>query len=316
MRTRTLALLALAGLVVLAGCTGTTTDTETPVETGTVESTATPGQTPTDTSPATPTETSAETPAGDQPTTAAEVPDEVPTAATLRAQTLAAMGDVTAYTADINATINQSANNLERTSHVQIAYAVDRTTRQLEEHRNISQAGIQYGVDTYIVNETIYQYSERFTRRYGSSWVKNNISANFSRTWQTNDQLWRYRFFLANASLSSVNATAIDGQGAYAVTAHVNETELGQAYADFLDVPTNESSRFDSMRNLTVTFWIDAESNRPIRVERSYTRTTTVRGQTITITGQYRTSLAYGSVSISLPDGASKAVSLDDQTTQ
>ncbi|WP_158853769.1 DUF6612 family protein [Halorhabdus sp. CUG00001] len=273
MRRSTLALVALAGILVLAGCSG--------------------GGTTTATSP-------------DQPT------DE-PTASQLQQQAITAISDVAAYHAQQNATIRQQANNLNRSSTLDIDYQVDRTARSLESHRTAVQSGREVVVDRYIVEKTLYQRSEQFASVYGSEWVKNDLSDNFTRQWHLSDQLWRYKFMLGNASLSNVTTDTVDGSETYVVTADVNMEEFNAALNEQLNLPENASQTTSGNTTISATFWIDTETHRPVKVERAVSGTQTVQGQTIEFEREVETMIQYDAVSISLPDEAEDAVDIANQ---
>ncbi|WP_181687222.1 hypothetical protein [Halorhabdus salina] len=273
MRRHTFALVALAGMLVLAGCTGGGTTTA---------------------------------PSPDQA-------DDVPTATQLQQEAIGAMAEVEAYQAHQNATIRQQANNLNRTTTLDIDYRVDRSVRSLASHRTAVQGGREDVVDRYIVDQMLYQRSDRYTSVYGSEWVKNDLSDNFTRQWHLSDQLWRYKFMLGNASLSDVTTETINGSETYVVTADVDMEEFNQALNEQLDLPSNASQTSGGNTIIEATFWIDAETDRPIKVQRSVTGTQTVQGQTIEFEREIETMMQYDAVSISLPDEAENAIDIGNQ---
>lgn len=290
MRRKSFTLIAFAAMLVLAGCTGGGTTTS--------ATTTTAGST-----------TTADTGPGGETTTVTSGPattEAVPSADQLQQQTIAAMAAVSEYHATQNGSLHQQSNNLNRTATIAISYAADRAERRLVSHRTTTRASRQTVIDTYLVNRTVYRHSDQFTTRYGSKWIKRNIAENFTSQFHLSDQLWWYRFILGNATLSDVSRATVDGSDAYVVTADVNMNEFSQAVNERL---STASGRTPNM-SIEATFWIDAETHRPLKVKRTVEQTQTVRGQTIEITKEFETTLRYESVSVTLPDGADSAVSI------
>ncbi|CCQ32495.1 membrane lipoprotein [Halorhabdus tiamatea SARL4B] len=301
MRKRTLALLALAGLVVLAGCSGETT--ETTIETdGSDTPTETETQTPdkTTSKPAETTSDSGET----------STPVQIDTA-TLQADTIEAMSDVVSYRMAQNVTTVQMTNNQEVTTNIEIEYAANRDAKALESHRTVTQLGTETVIDTYLSDERLYQRSDQYVQRYGSEWVTENVSENFTQQFNLRDQLWRYEFTLDSASLSSVEATTVDGTETYRVAADVNTTKLNDAIRSSLNLSANASQAVSAGTNVTSTFWIDTETKRPLRVDRTVIGTQTIQGQPVDFERTITTELSYEEVTVTLPDGANSAVSLN-----
>ncbi|WEL21053.1 hypothetical protein [Halorhabdus sp. BNX81] len=285
MRRKWLVLLALAGLVVLAGCSGETTDTDTPIETSEpTESTTEPVETTT--------------------------PVQIDTA-TLQADTIEAMSDVVSYRMAQNVTTVQTTNNQEVTTNIEIEYAANRDAKALESHRTVTQLGTETVIDTYLSDERLYQRSDQYVQRYGSEWVTENVSENFTQQFNLRDQLWRYEFTLDSASLSSVEATTVDGTETYRVAADVNTTKLNDAIRSSLNLSANASQAVSAGTNVTSTFWIDTETKRPLRVDRTVIGTQTIQGQPVDFERTITTELSYEEVTVTLPDGADSAVSLN-----
>lgn len=305
MQKRTIALFALAGLVVLAGCSGETTDTETPIETTQpVDSTADPVETTTESGETT--TRSSDTTTDPGTSTPAQID-----AATLQADTIEAMSDVVSYRMTQNVTTVQTTNNQEVTTNIDIEYAADRDAKALESHRTVTQLGTETVVDTYLIDQRLYQRSDQLVQQYGSEWVMENISENFTQQFNLRDQLWRYEFTLESASLSSVETTTVNGTETYRVAADVNTTELNDAIRSSLNLSANASQAVSAGTNVTSTFWIDTETDRPVRVDRTVIGTQTIQGQSVDFERTITTDLSYENVTVTLPDGADSAVSLN-----
>lgn len=229
----------------------------------------------------------------------------VPDAGRLQNETLAAMKNVSAYTAEQSATIVQRASSPNRTTKLEVEYAVNRTTRSLVAHRTTTQVGRQVLTDRYVVNQTLYQRSSQFVDVYGSAWIRQDISENFDAQWQLFDQLWRYKFVLGNASLSSVERGIVDGTQVYVVTADVDTAEFNTAIRDKLDMPPDYAG-VSGNTTLSATFWIDTETYRPIQVQRTVSGNETVEGESVEFEREIQTRLTYEPVAVTLPAGASE----------
>ncbi|WP_135661567.1 hypothetical protein [Halorhabdus rudnickae] len=237
------------------------------------------------------------------PTATETVDDDPPGANELRADTLAAMGNVSAYTADQNATIVQHLEDGDLTTTVDVAYALNRTSRSLVSHRTQARSGQQVAIDRYVLDQTLYQRSEQFQAEYGSEWIERDVTESFARHWALYDQLRLHEFFLDNASLSGVETTTLDGDAIYVLDAEVDRAELNRGLRDALDLPPG----VEANTTLRATFWIDSETYRPVRIQRSAAGTQTIDGQSVDVDREIATRLSYGNVSVSLPESAEDA---------
>ena len=233
--------------------------------------------------------------------------DEMPNATELRVEALDAMGNVSAYTAEQNATTVRQVEDGNVTATLDIEYAINRSTRSLVAHRTETDGGIALSVDRYVVEQTLYQHSKQFESQYGSNWIKQDISESFDGQWHLYDQLWRYQFVLNNASLSSVETETVDGTEAYALEATVDLEELNTALREALDLPPGTVAAIDANTSVRATFLIDPDTHRPMSVTRQVQGTQTYKGQTVDFERELTTQLTYGNVSVTLPVGAEDA---------
>lgn len=232
----------------------------------------------------------------------------VPSADTVRSQTLQAMSEVDAYVAVQHVTTVRNGDGQNRTT-VQVEYTVNRTTHALNATRRTTRGRTRV-VDRYVVNETLYQRSDAFLEQYDSEWIRRDVSDGFDRQWKLFDQLWRYRFMLDSASLSPVETTTLGGEDVYVLRASVDTVEMNAALREALDLPPQTGQTVDPNMNLTATFWIDTETYRPLRVERTLSGTQTVEGETVPFERDINSTFAYRNVSVSLPSGADGAQSV------
>ncbi|WP_136687916.1 hypothetical protein [Halorhabdus amylolytica] len=231
------------------------------------------------------------------------VEGEVPGANALRADTLSAMENVSAYTADQNATIVQHLADGDLTSTIDVEYALNRTSRSLVSHRTVTRSGQRVTVERYVLDQTLYQRSDRFRAEYGSEWIERDVSESFARHWTLYDQLRLHQLFLDNASLSDLETVTLDGSEAYVLHAAFDTAELNSALRDTLDFPPG----VEANATLRATFWIDPETTRPIKIRRTAELTRTIEGQSVDVDREITTRLTYENVSVSLPEGAADA---------
>jgi hypothetical protein len=239
--------------------------------------------------------------------------ETVPSAADLRAATLAAMNDVDGYRANQTSRIVRETTDGNRTTTVSVEYGVNRSERTLVANRSTTGPDGTVNVTRYLIEGTLYQHSDQFSESYGTTWISRDLSENPTRYWQLSDQLWRYQFTLGNATLSNVTTATVDGVETYVVTADVDTDELNSALRESFDLPPGISLASDGNVSLRATFWIDADSFRPVQVERTLEETRTNDGTTVQVTRDVTTKLVYGNVSVSLPDAAEDAQAVDDQ---
>lgn len=244
-------------------------------------------------------------------TPTAAIEDGDPGPEQLRAATLSAMSDVSAYTAEQNATIVRQHADGDRTTEIAVEYAVNRTNRSLASLRTETAPDSNVTVDRYVVGETLYQRSDAFRAEYGSAWIQRDVSEGSARQFHLSDQLWRYRFVLDNATLSDVETATVDGTDAYVLTADVDTADLNTALREELDLPPGYGVAPNA--TLRATFWIDRETHRPIRVQRTANGTETIDDERVAFDRESTTRFTYENVSIALPDGADEATVVGEE---
>jgi len=301
MRTRTLALLALAGLVVLAGCSGETTDTDTPIETdGTPTVTDTPTETDTPSETDTPTSTQSDTETPDETTDGGD-------SSALKTNTLAAIDGVESYHLTSNTTIVQAANNQRQTRELVSEGAFDRANERFRVNQTVSVSGMSQEVSSYLVNGTVYEYSPIYASQYGSEWVTLDADAGI---FAQQDVLGRQEGYLANASVTTAGTETINGTEVQVFEADVNETATTAAITARLG-SAGQNVEYN-VTSVEQRLWIDTETDRPLRTAFSMNATVTQAGQTTDLTMEADMRFTYdGEVSITLPEGAESAVSIE-----
>lgn len=235
----------------------------------------------------------------------AGTPTPAPTNASLepvRSEALSAMAAVDSYR--VNGTVERrigaprregaDPQNLvdPRTVVTETTVEVNRTARELYAEDIQRAEGQTVGVETWVVNGTLYANSpafrgdpDRFRDDYGSEWVVRR-PADFEARFDALDPISRQRALLAAANLT-LEGTDPE-TGAYVLTG----TVAGDTYEQFLGNGTgrfSNASSFD-VTSVSLTYYVDPETNRPLRFEGEVGLTVgTPRGtvpilQTVTLT--------------------------------
>jgi len=273
---RALSVVATVAMVVLAGCTGGGTTTA-PETTSTPDGTTTP-----------------------------TVEDS---ASEIKSSALAAARNVSKYEVTINGTIAVSANNVEQTIDLRNELAVDRAA--IEYHRSLEQTarGRTITVDGYLVDETNYGRSPRYTQQYGSEWIEADVSGNATQLFDQYDILAQYRNALANATVTVDGATTSGDATLRRLQADLNETSLDTTF---------QTGNRTTFTDATVTYWIDHQGTIH-RLNATFDQTTETSRTTTNRTIVSAIDFQYGAASIDLPEEAQSAVNVtasDDSGTE
>lgn len=262
---------AVALLLVLAGCSGLgTQDTTTTAPDPTGNATAT-----------------------DAPGTA-----DGANASAVKADTLAALDDVETYRVSTNQT-SRLSGNVQQTVVTTTTGVFDRTAR--EARLNQSQdAGVQSVTSQlYLVDETLYQRSPQFARQYDSNWVAIDLSENFSAAWDGFDTLSRQQALLNASSVTLDGTTTVDGQQAYVL-------RLRPDAERYEELGSNTTGQTLDVSNVSATYYVSTETDRLVASTTRLNATQTVSGRSLTIDQTIELRFdEYGQpVTVRLPDEA------------
>lgn len=234
-----------------------------------------------------------------------------PSADEIRATAVEASRYVRTYR--VASVINQtiSTGRITRTVNVTSRGVFDRSARELRVNQTTRSQMRTITSSTYVVDGTLYMRSDVFVRQYSSEWVKTPLSAADERRWELLDTLTRQRAILANASVEYLRTARVNGTRAYVLRADVNETT-------YLDAAQTRLATADvNITNASFRYWIAADSGRILRSQGTVESRMSLRGQLVNVT--QRLSLRFHGydepASITLPEGASTAVSLENRTT-
>ena len=327
-----LAAVGLALLVVLAGCNalapqqssndssvasptdtatiGTATSTESPVSQPSPTATAAPalptstdaGATARSSTTAAPTATPA--PAGSSGSNETDANGELPSAATVRTETLAAIDAVDTYRVVVNQTTRLSGN-VNRTTNAVSNGTFDRDAREASLTVTQSALGRTVTTERYLVNGTLYERNPQYVQQYDSAWIRAEVPDNGSAFRDSFDTLSRQRAILNASTVTLAGTETVDGTTTYRLKASPNATQLTGAAGSV------QRSNLD-VANVSATYWLDAETGLPVRSTIELAGQQTAQGQTFGIDQRLRLDFdGYGTpVSITLPPAAEGAVSV------
>ena len=242
------------------------------------------------------------------PTTDTTAPGETTpavdaSAAAIQSAALDATRNVSAYEATVNGTITVSANNVEQTIGLTNDLAVDRESVEYQRVLEQTLRSRTTTVEGYLLDGTNYVRSQATVQRYGSAWIEAD-AANETELFGQYDVLSQYRQALGNASVSVEGAVDAEETTLRELRAEPNATAMGEI------VRTGNRS---AVTDATVTYWIDREGrihglNATIDLRVETDRTTSERTTDVDVTFEY------GEASIDLPEAASSAVDVTNET--
>jgi hypothetical protein len=296
-----LALLCLAVLVALAGCAGGTsngTATETPANT------TTPTDSPDGGDSFLPSEASIDNfSAGEDLNSELTPAEELSVSGDeVVSDALTAIESVESYRLAGDSTIRTQTNNVDQTQEIQRETRVDRQRPALSVNSTVSARGQTLSQRDYYVNGTLYQNSPRLASQYGSEWIRQNISENFTQILDNADRLSLYRNVLENGTATLEGAQTVDGEQTYRIQVRTD----GTAAASVLGI--GELNNSDAA--LVTTFWVDADNSTIVRAEGAIEIVTTQRGQAAVVSGTFVETLTYGGVEVTVPEAAATAVEI------
>jgi hypothetical protein len=234
----------------------------------------------------------------------------------IKAETLAAIGEVETYRVRANVT-SQYSGRLDQTVSGTSDGQFNRTAREARISQNQSALGQSYAVETYYVNDTLYQRSDSYTLQFDSEWIRYPAASSASEQWSRFDTLARQRAILNASNVTLDGTETVDGTEAYVLRATTNSSrfeELGFGAG-------RPGQRGLNVTELNATFYVSTETYRPIRSVTNLVGQTTVQaqGNQRALRIRQRIALEFGSygesVTVTLPEGADDAVAIGNGTS-
>lgn len=226
-----------------------------------------------------------------------------PEASTIVDQTVSTLESLDTYRMDAIRNRTISSPNGERMVNATVTMHIDRETDRIQVEQKAQAMGQSVTAEMYLVDEMVYRHNPQLAQQYGSEWVKADASGNVTQQFRQNDELMGHRAMLENATVTVNGTETVDDNEAYRLELDVNETAMEMFYG-FDGTPLN-------ITEFSTTVWVDAESDRILRADGMVTSKTTTAGQSATTTLDYDERFEYVDVSITLPDEADSAVSID-----
>lgn len=288
---------ALAVLLVLAGCSGGGTGTPTDAtDAATDAPTATP--TATETTTSAPSTTSGESSSYD--------------ADALRSAVTGAIDDLDAYRIDAEVDAVLKGPTTQEISQ-NLSTLVDRQGRELSRTVTTNAMGRSSESTAYVVDETLYLRSPTNVRQYSSEWIQLGVSSNFSQYWNSQDTLGQIRGIVENAATVEVAGNdTVDGTRTATLSIDVSPAEfqslLGNAGSTLQGANvTVESARY--------TLQVDPETGRVLAGTSRVNSTVVVRSQSLqqNSTTTYRFEYDVDG-SVTLPDAAKDAYNVSEES--
>ena len=221
--------------------------------------------------------------------------------------------DVEQYRAVRNLTTVVDSNNVERSTDRDQVILLNRTGERFQQSATVSTQGRTVDSAAYLVNGTQYSRSQGNARLFGSEWIKIDLGENASRPLDRQDALESARQYLANATLSAAGEATLDGSDVYVVEADLRAANYTAVRSATSPALTNGTT----VQDASGTYYVDKDSDRIERVSLRANWTSELGGSTLDQSIEAVTDFEYQSVSVTLPDAAEGAVDIgpDDNET-
>lgn len=233
--------------------------------------------------------------------------DESVSASEIAENTVTALQEVDELRYSVTGNQSQVSNNQRLNASFQNNNSLDRVNQEAQFERSETTRRGTTELRGYFINQTIYRNNPQFAQQFGSAWIRQNVTdENVSSTWQQFDVVQDLTARIENATHTLEGETEYEGERAYVLSADVDEGAIEQYLF-------GENNSVVDYNRLTMVLWISAETNRPVKVERTTVATTTSRGRSIETTTEDEFSFEYVPVDITLPEAASDAVDPTEQ---
>lgn len=227
------------------------------------------------------------------------------TAAELLNDSAGALGTVESYRLEQNITTVQRSNNQEITTRSDQTARFDRAQQRAAVEGVIESQSRTVNTKRYLLNDSIYESSEQIAQRFGTQWLRTNLTGSFGQVFRGFDSVTQLEQMFGNATGTVEGQTEIDGETVYAISATVDGDMLIESRQSVTGV-----ERFQ------LNIWLSTETNLPVQVAQdSELSISTARGnytqQTDSLLG-----FSYEEVDITLPEAAKDAPMAEEVTGQ
>jgi hypothetical protein len=245
---------------------------------------------------------------GSTPTVTPEPVNDSTTAEDVRSAAVAATADVDTYVVEGRA-VSEYTGDVSQSATTNTTARVNRSARRLNLTEVQSTDDRTYTVDTYLVNETVYGFSDFYGTRFGSDWIR-ATPPDFGRAWDRRDTLARQRAVLEAANVTLAGTQTLAGTETYVLDA----TLPGEAYDALVGSAVGNLTGNVTVRSASFRFWIATDADRPVQstatLDLLLTDPTPNATVETTVTFRYEYG---GEVTVALPKGASNARNVTDE---
>lgn len=173
---------------------------------------------------------------------------------------------------------------------------------------NVTQQNIT--TTTYLVNNTIYMYSEQLANLTtnntdSSGWIKMEVPIQFQNMWESQNQLRQQQMFLnLSKDVESLGNTTIDGKETYILGITLDQQQLKryiqQQMSGVSGLPGGGmiNPGFIQIEDMTIKQWISKENYYPIKSQINMTSITDLSGLAQNLTRNQTNTTDIGSYSI------------------
>lgn len=301
-----LAVLAVAALLVTAGCAGLGSPDETGNDTVDSEDPDDPGDDePGDENETDGTDDENSTDESDSGFSDLDPVEENVTAAELLNDTVPSLDTVESYRLQQNITTVQRSNNQEITTQNNQTGRIDRVQQRAGIERVTESRGRSIETEQYLLNDSLYESNERIAQQYGTQWVRTNLTGSYEQVFEQFDSINQLERVFANATGTVEGQTEIDGEEVYAINATVD----ADTYAEGRQSVTG-------VERYQINLWLSKETGLPVQVaEDSVMNVSTNRG-TFTREADNFLAFTYEDVDVTLPEAAEGAPTAEEVTGQ
>lgn len=239
---------------------------------------------------------------GSTPTVTPEPVNDSTTAEAVRSDALVAMDEVDTYVVEGRA-VSEYTGDVGQSATTNTTARVNRSARRINLTEVQSTDDRTYTVDTYLVDGTLYGFSDFYSTQFGKDWIR-ATPPDPQRAWDRRDTLSRQRAVLSAANVTLAGTQTVAGTETYVLDA----TLSGEAYDALVGSAVGNLTGNVSVRTASFRFWIANDTDLPVRstatLDLLLTDPTPNATVETTVTFRYEYG---GEVAVALPKGASNA---------
>ncbi|WP_435359952.1 DUF6612 family protein [Haloarchaeobius sp. DFWS5] len=231
--------------------------------------------------------------------------------AEIKQQTMAALDEVQTVKVRGELTQNVSGQGDSQTSRSRFNVTLDTEAQNIAIEQRVTAGQRSIAQDTYIVDKWLYIHNENLKQRYGSAWVKQDISTGYDKVWTNLSTVTVHQKLLDASNVEVTGKTTVNGTEVYVMHLDPDPEKLSDVSGANFDGSQVES--------LNGTFYVATDSHRLVRSQLDVKQTVTSQfGQSFNTTLDVeRDFVSYNDgTTVTLPDAASDAVEVGGNRTE